>query len=462
MHVVLTRIEKIRRVAEKTYSVMIENPQGASQETMEAVAGLARESTEAATGLHDLRLHASEDFENQLKQMSVWAGRARMAGFVVLAIAVLWAAASLLMLQRQIVMPVKELAARLRDIAEGDGDLTKRLRLNSDDEIGQVATSFNLFMDQLQAILREVSSGMVLLASATTQITASSAQTVQTAVRQQSETEEIATAMTEMASSVADASYSTQAAAEKASHAAETARLGGNAVQETVTTMREMSVSVDDAAAKITELGARSKEIGAIVGVIDDIAKRTNLLALNAAIEAARVGEHGRGFAVVAGEVRRLAERTAQATSEINGMVTALQHGTDCVVRTMQRSTEQARLGLAATDRTGESLKDIIAAVEQGTDMITRVAGTTTQQAAGTKQVNASVGRIVTWTRQSAIDAQHSADASAELLSLASKLQMMISKFRVDETDDQWSAQSHAGTRTWSAGFNMEPVAAAR
>ncbi|SNT00111.1 Methyl-accepting chemotaxis protein [Granulicella rosea] len=422
----------LRRLAEQTYPALMKNPDAATPETLANVARLAKENRDIADLLHKVSLDVSSDFREELHGMADMAAHERVYGIIVFLAASIWAALSIVLIERQIVRPVKSLSARLRDIAEGDGDLTKRLRVEGDDELAQVGASFNLFVDQLQSILQEVATSTVQLSSATSEIAASSIQMSNRADTQQQETMQIAMAMEEMSASVGEVNRSSQAAAEKARHAAATARNSGHAVQETLSTMRDVAASVEETAGQITELGQRSTEIGKIVGVIHDIANQTNLLALNAAIEAARAGEHGRGFAVVAGEVRGLAERTGQATLQIGEVMNLLQRGTDDAVTTMRRSQVQVQLGVEAATTTGDSLQKIIEAVEQGADMITRVASATSQQATSAAQVNENIARIATITRQSAAGAQQSANAAGELSALAANLRTLISKFQLD------------------------------
>ena len=426
-------VRRLRQTAQSIYPEMIGHPENTTPATLNSATGLAHDTSSTAESLHALHSATVEDFGAELTGMSAFSKKARILVLACLLLAGGWTAASILLLQKQIVDPITTLSGRLREIAEGDGDLSRRLNVDSSDEVGQVATSFNLFMDQLQDIMHEVAAASVQLARATTEISTSSARAAEGAERQQQESEQIMVSMHEMAASVVDASKSSQVTAEKVGDAVAIARNGGVAVQETVSTMRKVSQSVEAAALTIADLGTQSNQIGRIVGVINDITQQTNLLALNAAIEAARAGESGRGFAVVASEVRALAERTAQATDDIRNMIAGLQSGTDSAVATMQQSTTQVQLGMESASITGTSLKEIIEAVEQGSDGIVRVAAANKQQAAATDRVNLNVDRITKLSRQSTIGAQESASAAAELAQLAKKLQQMISKFRLEE-----------------------------
>jgi len=180
-------------------------------------------------------------------------------------------------------------------------------------------------------------------------------------------------------------------AADASRQAAEVAREGGTIVEETLNKMRSIAESVSATAKKVEELGKSSDQIGRIIGVIDDIADQTNLLALNAAIEAARAGEQGRGFAVVADEVRKLAERTTKATTEIATMIRTVQDETKVAVVAMEQGTQQLEEGVTTTSKAGDSLKQIIHMSEQVGEMITHIATAATEQSSATEEINTNM-----------------------------------------------------------------------
>lgn len=327
---------------------------------------------------------------------------------------------------------IRQVSERIRDVAEGEGDLTKRLPINTDDEIGELCRWFNTFMNKLHNVISQVAGTAEHVASASEEISSSSTQQSQSAETQKDQTAQVATAMQEMSSTVLQVSENSGRASEASRNAAETARQGGAIVEETLAKMRIIAESVSNTAKKVEELGKNSDQIGRIIGVIDDIADQTNLLALNAAIEAARAGEQGRGFAVVADEVRKLAERTTSATKEIAQMIQTVQSETKIAVEAMEEGTKQVEAGVETTARAGDSLKEIIHMSEQVGEMITHIATAATQQSSATEEINNNMEQIARLVKESAEGAKQSAQACQDLSGLALDLQQMVGNFKLE------------------------------
>jgi|HubBroStandDraft_1064217.scaffolds.fasta_scaffold00047_48 methyl-accepting chemotaxis protein len=430
----IASFEDVQTRSKATYSAMIDGGDNISSKTQEAVATLARDNKQLAASFQELRTGVSRSFEAELDTVAAGSRRQRTLGILVFLIAVICGAGtSAVVINRQIAVPLDRLAGRLRDIAEGEGDLTKRLEITGADEISQAGSAFNLFMDKLQAIMRQVATSTYQLAGATEEISASAMQMAEHASTQQNQTSQIATSMQEMASTVSQVSENCNHAADNARQAASTARDGGKAVARTVETMSSLADSVQTIAKRIGELGNKSDQIGKIVGVIDDIADQTNLLALNAAIEAARAGEQGRGFAVVADEVRKLAERTTKATKEIAEMIALVQQETKGAVQAMDLGTAQVQQGVEATNEAGSKLQMIIDAVERGASMIAQIATAATEQSLATEHVNNSVSEISNLTQQSAASSSETATACRDMSTLATDLQSLVNKFKLEE-----------------------------
>jgi methyl-accepting chemotaxis protein len=351
---------------------------------------------------------------------------------------------------RSIFVRLRDMVGRMKDMAEGEGDLTRRLEVGCNDEVAELATWFNTFVDKLQEILCKVSSTSNSLAAAGEQISASARQQAEGAEIQRDQTTQVATAMQEMGSTVQQVSENSNNAAAASQKAAETARQGGTVVEETLSRMRAIAQSVGETARKVQELGKQSDQIGKIIGVIDDIADQTNLLALNAAIEAARAGEQGRGFAVVADEVRKLAERTSGATKEITGMIRSIQAETKSAVTAMQAGTKEVEQGVALTTQAGSSLHKIIQMSEQVGDMVTQIATAATEQSAASEEINGNIEQIAKITTASALGAHQTTEALQDLAALASNLQRLVGQFRLGLEDDRAGHQSGESQRRTS------------
>jgi methyl-accepting chemotaxis protein len=343
----------------------------------------------------------------------------------------------LLVITRSIATPVRQTMEVLEALSQRD--LSQTLNVNSSDELGLMAAALNRTIDSLRDTLQTISQSADQLAISSQEISAAATQTAEDAHSQSDQATQVATAMHEMASTVDQISENSQKAAEAARSAANAARNGGERVEETLSTMQEIFRSTTEAATTISELGNKSKQIGKIIAVIDDIADQTNLLALNAAIEAARAGEQGRGFAVVADEVRKLAERTTKATKEIAAMIESIQLETHKAVGAMKKGTSDVQSGVEKTTASGDALRGIIKMSEDVGDMIATIATAATQQSATTDEVNKNVSRISNSTQSSSSASEQMAKACSELSSLALDLQNLTRQFKLN-----WQEESHS------------------
>jgi len=298
-----------------------------------------------------------------------------------------------LVLGRRVARDMGAISDRANAIAAGDlsGELEVRDRTL---EVVDLARAVGCVQGRLRVMIGAFAETASTLASSANQMRASSEGMHRRMDLQSQQTQQAATAMTEMSASIAEVSRHTQDAAQSARDAAATAREGGEIVSGMLASIGEMNVGVSRSSATIGLLGEDSKKISQIVDVIDDIAKKTNLLALNAAIEAARAGEQGRGFAVVAGEVRRLAESTAKATGEIATMILGIQQRTGAAMAEMESGTKIVAEGAATTKLAGAALERIIGMAERVDRMIAQIAIATAQQAAAADQSSASLDAI--------------------------------------------------------------------
>jgi methyl-accepting chemotaxis protein len=322
---------------------------------------------------------------------------------------------------------IEPLEAAIR--ALGKGVLRGKVEVLSGDDIGSMSAYMNGALETMTGTVSGIDYCSDKIASATLEILSHAQRSAEAAITQRDRIVQIGDSLQGMVASVQNVSEDSRRASDSASNAVEIARHGGLIVNEALLTMRTIAESVNATAQKITELGRNSDQIGRIVAVIDEIAGQTNLLALNAAIEAARAGEQGRGFAVVAGEVRRLAERTTNATREVGQMIDNVQRVTKQAVEQMKAGTTQVETGVATTSKAGASLEEIIAAAQNVGSMITRISATASQQGGAAQQINANVEEIAKLTSESAEDAQQSTNSCDHLSKLAVSLKEIVHQF---------------------------------
>ncbi|MBV5340232.1 MAG: methyl-accepting chemotaxis protein [Deltaproteobacteria bacterium] len=332
---------------------------------------------------------------------------------------------------RGITGPLQELVHMLKDIAEGEGDLSRRLPENSRDETGEVAHWFNRFISNIHSIISQASTTTVQVATASNQLHNTAEQIATAAEEVASQSSTVATASEEMSATSNDISHNCTLASDIANRASDMAHSGANVVQETISGMQSIADKVRESSHTVAALGARSDQIGAIVGTIEDIADQTNLLALNAAIEAARAGEQGRGFAVVADEVRALAERTTRATREIGEMIKAIQKETGGAVASMESGVKEVEKGMDSSRRSGEALQQILEGINEVTMQVHQIATAAEEQTAVTGEISTNIHQITDVVQQTANGAHQTAGAASSLLLLAKDLEGLVGRFKL-------------------------------
>lgn len=315
--------------------------------------------------------------------------------------------------------------------AAAQGDLSRRAALRGRDEIVDIGRSLDEMMDAFGRSLREVDQASNAVAQASGSLATSINQARSTMQAQQGETDQVATAITEMTASVADVASNTEGAVAAAQQADQATRDGTRVMHQTLQAIETLAAEVDLSANKVAALESHSQAIGGVIAVIRTIAEQTNLLALNAAIEAARAGEQGRGFAVVADEVRTLASRTQSSTEEIRRIIEQLQAATGEAVSQMQASRTHALTGVAAAEQANASLISIGAAVERIVDVNVQIASATEQQAAVSEEINRSTTGIRASTVQVLTGIQSDAGTAEHLAGLSQDLSAVVSRFRM-------------------------------
>ncbi len=326
---------------------------------------------------------------------------------------------------------ILNVVSSLEDMARGDGDLTRRLQANSNDEIGKLVNSFNSFVGKLQGLVGEIVGSIAQLSAAAEEMSSVSTESNNSVSKQQAETEQVATAMNEMTATVQEVARNATQASESAHNASSEADDGRKVVDETIASINALADEVETAAVTIQKLENDSETIGSVLDVIRGISEQTNLLALNAAIEAARAGEQGRGFAVVADEVRTLASRTQESTLEIQTMIESLQAGAAQAVNVMEQGRNQAKISVDNAAHAGESLRAITGSVTTISDMNTQIASAAEEQSAVAEEIDRNITNIRRLGDQTASGATQTASSSQEMAQLAVQLQTLVGQFRV-------------------------------
>ncbi|MQM38068.1 Methyl-accepting chemotaxis protein McpP [wastewater metagenome] len=332
---------------------------------------------------------------------------------------------------RRIVGPIRETSRAMHEIAEGEGDLTQRLPVAREDEVGELARQFNAFVAKVQDTLRDVRGTTDQLASAAEELSQVAAQTRSNVDSQSQETDHIASAINEMTATVQEISRNAGTVQESARDADERAREGDGVVQENHTAMETLAEDISSTSTAVSQLAERSREIETVLDVIHDVTEQTNLLALNAAIEAARAGEQGRGFAVVAEEVRALAKRSSESADRIRTIIEGLVADTRTAVSTMERSQERSQSSLERSHQAREALQSIATAVSEIHEQITQIATAAEEQGQVAEELNRNVSGIVEAAGQSSEGVQQTSQASGELSRMGEQLRAAVSRFRV-------------------------------
>ncbi len=327
--------------------------------------------------------------------------------------------------------PLNAAVEAMNEIAEGEGDLTRRLDDSGENEISKLAKAFNQFAEKVRLMVSQVSASTGQLAAAAEEVSVITEETNRGVQQQQSETTQVVTAMNEMAATVQEVARHANEAASAASNADSASAEGKKVVINTMKAIEDLSAEINTAATVISKLETDSENIGSVLDVIKGIAEQTNLLALNAAIEAARAGEQGRGFAVVADEVRTLASKTQKSTQEIQGMIEQLQTGAQSAVKVMAESITRAEASVEKAAHAGSALETITKSVSQIRDMNAQIATAAEEQSAVAEEINRNIVSISDVVDQTAEGSRQTSTASGELARLAVQLQQLVGQFKV-------------------------------
>lgn len=373
-----------------------------------------------------MRINGQQIAEANQRASDMYSAAIKLVVFLLLLATALTIACALL-LTRSITQPITQALEAAEAIAEGN--LTRPIKVDGSDEAGRLLQAMAKMQGKLRDTLQRISGSATQLASAAEELNCVTDESAKGLTQQNNEIEQAATAVNEMTSAVEEVARNAVSTSEASKNATASAGDGRDLVLETVSAIERMSGDVQSTATLIGNLAAESRDIGKVLDVIRGLADQTNLLALNAAIEAARAGEAGRGFAVVADEVRALAHRTQQSTSEIERMIGSIQGGTEQAVDSMRNSTERAESTLNIAKGAGLALDTINTAIVEINERNLVIASAAEEQAQVAREVDRNLVNIRDLSVQSATGASQTSSASNELSRLAVDLNSMVSRF---------------------------------
>jgi methyl-accepting chemotaxis protein len=311
------------------------------------------------------------------------------------------------------------------------GNLRHDLEVSGHDEIGKLQQSMSTMQQRLREMIKHINDTTIQLSTAADEVSTVTSQTSANVQQQQSETEQITTAMTQMSATVREVTLNIESTSNSASDVNTQVKTGQEMVSNALCGVNKLGEQIETNATVISELERNSENINSVLEVIKSIAEQTNLLALNAAIEAARAGEQGRGFAVVADEVRTLASRTQDSTSEINQMIESLQTNSANAVQAMEISRKQATTVVGQAQSAEEALQAISTSVARIDQMSSQIATAAEQQSSVTDEMTRNIDHINNLAIQNAAGSEQTSAAGEELSRMASSLQQMVAAFRI-------------------------------
>ncbi len=335
------------------------------------------------------------------------------------------------LLIRVLMQPLHQMGRAMRDIADGEGDLTKRLAITSHDEFGALAESFNHFVERIHTSIREVASTAAQLGEVATRVVKVSNASMSNSDQQANRTESVAAAINELGAAAQEIAQNAARTSQQSSDASGLASDGQGVVQQTIKAMNELSGKIIESCVNIESLNGKTANIGQILEVITSISQQTNLLALNAAIEAARAGEAGRGFAVVADEVRNLAHRTQDSAQQVQKMIEELQVGAREAVVNMTESQRQSEDSVGIANLAGERLGSVTRRIEEINGMNQSVAAATEEQTSVVESINVDITHINTLNQQGVDNLRQTLEACNSLEEQAARLQQLVGSFRI-------------------------------
>ncbi|MDD1015343.1 methyl-accepting chemotaxis protein [Pseudomonas sp. TNT2022 ID1025] len=355
----------------------------------------------------------------------------RTSAVIATLVAVVIIIALLGLLIRVLMQPLHTMSRAMADIAEGEGDLTKRLAIHNHDEFGILGTAFNRFVERIHGSIREVSSATEQVNEVALRVVSASNSSMVNSDEQSNRTNSVAAAINQLGAAAQEIAHNAAQASQQASSARHLAEEGQQVVDRSIQAMNRLSDLICTSSSHIETLNSKTVNIGQILEVITSISQQTNLLALNAAIEAARAGEAGRGFAVVADEVRNLAHRTQESAQQVQKMIEELQVGARESVDTMGQSQRHSQDSVEIANQAGERLGSVTLRIGEIDGMNQSVATATEEQTAVVDSINMDINEINMLNQEGVENLQSTLRACADLEQQASRLKQLVGSFRI-------------------------------
>ncbi|PWF62943.1 methyl-accepting chemotaxis protein [Shewanella sp. BC20] len=413
--------EVINAVKNNNFELARQLHENKSKKEFKALRNIYNAAGEAADNrVKELDLQASEQATTQT-QISVTI--ATLVAIVALVIAYFG--------PKIIVNAIQDITDRIKDIVDGDGNLTQRIPITRQDEIGELANAFNLFVAQLQQMVIAIISQTKDVSQTVENLATKSTTTIGISYEQEQFVDTIVTAVNEMSAAVREVASNALHTATEITKVNDQTIEGKNILTQSVNHIQQLSESVKQAVAVIEKLSVNSANIASVLDVIRSIAEQTNLLALNAAIEAARAGEQGRGFAVVADEVRTLASRTETSTQDIQRMIEELQRGVNDAVKSIESGASLTNSTVTLASQTQDALDEILNSTSKVSEMSTQTATATEEQTHVTEEINRNLTELSDKTRYCNTVIQETQHIVVNTQTICSNLQKEVSRFKV-------------------------------
>ncbi len=394
-------------------------------------------ASQVVDGIADSINQSSVDMNASIERFTKEITKTIQIYLIILVITILATSAIIYFVAKAILHEISRLTISMKDIAEGEGDLTRKLEISGNDEFALLAGNFNIFIERIHALILEVKDGAINVSAASEEISASAEELASTSEQQSEQAQTVAAALNQLAttsSSISDLMSDAKSTTEKST---EDTNLGSSIIQKTIDELTLIDSQAKVLSGIIANLVQSTDRIGSIITVIDDIADQTNLLALNAAIEAARAGEAGKGFAVVADEVRKLAEKTADATKEIVDIIKKLQNEAGTAGTSMDNVTKEVKNGVELGKESLAVLDTIVKSSDKILESTATAASAVLEESATIEEINGNIHSMAAASDESSKAVHEVAKTSEELARQAEQLKSLVDKFKTDETGER-------------------------